>query len=81
MKSSTPQSQNPGKSRNIWITGASSGIGEAAAIRWAAQGTTLVLSGLTTEQIEPVAAKCETKGAKVHIIPFDLTKEVEIIDY
>lgn len=80
LKSSTPQSQNPGTSRNIWITGASSGIGEAMALHWASAGTTLILSGLTNEQLEPVAGKCEKKGAKVHIISFDLTREEEITE-
>jgi short-subunit dehydrogenase len=80
LKPSTPQSQNLTASRNIWITGASSGIGEAMAMHWASAGTTLLLSGLTKEQLEPVAGKCEKKGAIVHIIPFDLTKEVEITE-
>jgi dehydrogenase/reductase SDR family member 7B len=66
------------KSRNIWITGASSGIGEALAMEWAAAGTTIVLSGLEKKQLEPVALKCEQRGAQVEIIPFDLTKEDEI---
>jgi short-subunit dehydrogenase len=68
------------KSRTIWITGASSGIGEALAMLWAAPGTTLILSGLSVDQVEPVAAKCEKKGAGVHIIPFDLTKEEQIAE-
>jgi len=66
--------------RTLWITGASSGIGEALAMQWAANGTTIILSGLEEKQLEPVALKCEQKGAKVQIIPFDLTKENEIID-
>jgi len=67
-------------SRSIWITGASSGIGEALAIQWATAGSTIILSGLKNEQLEPVAHKCEQKGAQVHIIPFNLTKENEIIE-
>ena len=80
MKPSTPksQTQNPTISRNIWITGASSGIGEALALQLAVPGTTMILSGLEKEQLEPVAAKCEMKGATVHIVPFNLTKEDEI---
>jgi len=67
-------------SRTIWITGASSGIGEALAMHWAAKETTIILSGLDKKQLEPVAVKCEQKGAKVQIVPFDLTKEYEIIE-
>jgi dehydrogenase/reductase SDR family protein 7B len=65
-------------SRTIWITGASSGIGEALALQWAAPGTLLILSGLELKQLEPVAATCALKGAQVQIVPFDLTKENEI---
>jgi short-subunit dehydrogenase len=64
--------------RTIWITGASSGIGEALALRWAENGTSIILSGLTNQLLEPVAKACIQKGATVHTIPFDLTKEDEI---
>lgn len=64
--------------RNIWITGASSGIGEALALNWAASGTTLILSGRKREQLERVAADCRQKGAHTEIVAFDLTNEDEI---
>jgi short-subunit dehydrogenase len=67
-------------SRTIWITGSSSGIGEAIAMKWARPGTTIILSGLEKQQMEPVALKCQQKGAHVEIIPFDLTKENEITE-
>jgi short-subunit dehydrogenase len=67
-------------SRTIWITGASSGIGEALALQWAGKGTTLILSGLEEKQVEPVAIRCIEQGSKVLIIPFDLTKENEITE-
>lgn len=66
--------------RNILITGASSGIGEAMAVHWASAGTTLLLSGLNLEQLQPVAEKCTKKGSTVHLIPFDLTREDEIAE-
>jgi short-subunit dehydrogenase len=68
------------KTRNIWITGASSGIGEALALHWAAPGTTLILSGLEQKQLDPVAENCISKGANVHTIPFDLTDEAGIAE-
>lgn len=68
------------ESKNIWITGASSGIGEALALQLATPGTTIILSGLDKNQLEPVAVKCKKKGATVQIIPFDLTKEDEITE-
>jgi short-subunit dehydrogenase len=66
------------ETRNIWITGASSGIGEALAIHWATTGTILILSGRNYKQLEIVAQNCKKKGAEVYIITFDLTKENEI---
>jgi len=78
LKFENTQSPTRPVSRSIWITGASSGIGEALAMHWAEAGTLLILSGLEKNQVEPVAARCEQKGALVHIIPFNLTKENEI---
>ena len=82
MKSETLkiQNQNNSTSRTVWVTGASSGIGEAIALQWASPGTTIILSGLDKKQLEPVALKCGQKGAQVEFIPFDLTKEDEITE-
>lgn len=66
--------------RNIWITGASSGIGEALALHWAAPGTTLVLSGRRLNQLELLAGQCAQKGATAHPLAFDLSKEDEITE-
>jgi dehydrogenase/reductase SDR family protein 7B len=65
-------------SRTIWITGASSGIGEALALYWATPGTRLILSGRDQKQLERVEENCEHQGTEVLIVPFDLTKEDEI---
>ena len=57
----------------VWITGASSGIGEACAYRWAAQGARLILTSSSRERLEPVAARCREQGApEVCILPCDL---------
>jgi dehydrogenase/reductase SDR family protein 7B len=66
------------QTRSIWITGASSGIGEALAMHWASAGTTLILSGRDAKKLEPVAQNCKIKGAGVLVVAFDLTKENEI---
>jgi NADP-dependent 3-hydroxy acid dehydrogenase YdfG len=52
-----------------WITGAGSGIGEAAAIALAKAGATVVLTGRRAEPLEKVA---KTIGPKAHIAPGDL---------
>jgi short-subunit dehydrogenase len=57
---------------SIWITGASSGIGEACAYRYAAQGASLVLTSSSAQRLEKVAEKCRTAGAtNVVVLPYD----------
>jgi len=65
-------------SKIIWITGASSGLGEALSMRWAAPGTQLILSGRNRNQLEIVAEKCKSLGAEVFIQVFDLTNITEL---
>ena len=65
----------------VWITGGSSGIGEACAYRWAEDGARLVITAPTAEELEPVAAKCREKGASdVAILPYDLSHPEGIPD-
>ena len=59
---------------SVWIIGASSGIGEACAYRYAEEGARLVLTSSSVNRLEPVAARCRELGAtEVNILPFDLT--------
>lgn len=50
---------------NIVITGASSGIGEALALDYAAPGVALALTGRDSGRLEAVADACRAKGATV----------------
>ena len=50
---------------SIVITGASSGIGEALALDYAAAGVALALTGRDAARLETVAAACRAKGATV----------------
>jgi short-subunit dehydrogenase len=50
---------------NIVITGASSGIGEALALDYAAPGIALALSGRDGARLQAVVDACRTKGATV----------------
>jgi NADP-dependent 3-hydroxy acid dehydrogenase YdfG len=54
-----------------WVTGAGSGIGEAAAIALAAEGATVVLTGRRREPLDQVAA---TIGQAAHVAPGDMTE-------
>ncbi|MGF7177069.1 SDR family NAD(P)-dependent oxidoreductase [Azospirillum doebereinerae] len=51
--------------RSIVITGASSGIGEALAMSYAAPGVTLALTGRDAARLEAVAGRCRAAGATV----------------
>ena len=56
--------------KTIWITGASSGIGEALAYELANKNCKLILSGRNMEALEKVKLKC---SCEVVLLPFDLT--------
>ena len=57
----------------IVITGASSGIGEALALDYAAPGVALALTGRDAARLEAVAASCRAKGATVFADTVDVT--------
>ncbi|WP_417538611.1 SDR family oxidoreductase [Marinobacter sp.] len=62
--------------RTIWITGASSGIGEALAARFAQEGANLVLSARRESELARVAERCRNKGLsadQVLVLPLDVT--------
>jgi dehydrogenase/reductase SDR family protein 7B len=55
----------------IWITGASSGIGEALAYQFSAEGALLILSSRRINELERVRNACP-HAEQVHILPLDL---------
>ena len=59
--------------KSIVITGASSGIGEALALDYAAPGTALALSGRDAERLQAVAEQCRAKGAVVDAGQIDVS--------
>jgi len=59
----------------VVITGASSGIGRASALRFASQGATVVLAARNAGALREVATECEQLGARAMPIPTDVTDE------
>src|SRR3954462_10868174 len=65
------------KDRRIWITGASSGIGEALAVAFHQAGAKLIFSARREDELKRVQAACG--GApKSRILPMDVTNATEL---
>lgn len=58
----------------VWITGASSGIGEALAFQFAKEGTKLVLSARREEELKRVQNELGIAQNRVMILPMDVLK-------
>ncbi len=61
----------------IWITGASSGIGEALAYEWSKLGAWVILSSRRGTELERVKAAC-AHSDRCTIAPLDLSRQGEI---
>ncbi|HEY0375168.1 MAG TPA: SDR family oxidoreductase [Amnibacterium sp.] len=59
--------------RVVVLTGASSGIGRAAALRFAAKGDRLVLASRRGAVLEALAADCRAAGGDAIAVPTDVT--------
>src|SRR5690349_11193097 len=67
------------RGKTVWITGASSGIGESLSCQLAAMGCRLILSSRRESELKRVAASCS--GAQsVAILPLDLSKPEALAD-
>ncbi|MDO8999950.1 MAG: SDR family oxidoreductase [Bacteroidota bacterium] len=60
------------KDKVIWITGASSGIGEALALEFAKQEARLILSSRREDELKRVGALTKLPELDLLILPFDL---------
>lgn len=58
----------------IWITGASSGIGEAVAVALAQAGAKLVLSARRADELERVASRTGLSDSDILVLPMDVTQ-------
>jgi dehydrogenase/reductase SDR family member 7B len=68
------------KGKIAWVTGASSGIGEAIARRLAANGADLIISGTNTSRLDGVVEEISSMGARAESIVFDLSDPAEVED-
>jgi NAD(P)-dependent dehydrogenase (short-subunit alcohol dehydrogenase family) len=61
----------------IWITGASSGVGEGMARVFHREGAELILSARRTAELERVRSTCTGGPRPVHLVPFDVTDQAQ----
>lgn len=67
--------------KRIIITGATSGIGRATAIKLASEKTEIIITGRRAQRLEEVAAQIREKGAKCTILQFDIRSQEECTKY
>jgi NADP-dependent 3-hydroxy acid dehydrogenase YdfG len=61
-----------------WVTGAGSGIGEAVAERFGAEGATVVMTGRRKDRLELVAERIRCKRGKAEVQAADLMKPTDV---
>ena len=66
------------KDKVVWITGASSGIGEALAFQSAKIGANLVLSARRENELNRVKSNCNLPDENILVVPLDLTEHSQM---
>lgn len=66
------------KGKKTLITGASSGIGKAAALLFAKEGGDVCLVARRSEELSKVANECRTFGIKALEIKADITDSMQV---
>jgi short-subunit dehydrogenase len=66
------------KDKVVWLTGASSGIGEALAYSLSEQGAKLILSSRCRKALKKVRNNCAQSFSNIHILPLDLSRHKTI---
>ena len=66
------------KDKVVWITGASSGIGECLAHEFAAEQAVVIISSHEPEELERVKKDLEQVTEEIHVVPFNLADPAEV---
>lgn len=69
----------PIKSSTVVITGASSGIGKAAALRFAKEGANVVLAARSDQLLVELVQECEDLGGSAFAVPTDVSDKKAIL--
>jgi len=68
------------KDKVVFLTGASSGIGEALAVALAEKGAILGILARREDLLKSLAEKCEKIGGKTRVFPCDVTDETGVTE-
>jgi dehydrogenase/reductase SDR family protein 7B len=63
--------------QTVWITGASSGVGEGLARVFNRHGANIIISARRQEELERVKAACIEGPGRVDVVPFDIVDEAQ----
>lgn len=66
------------RGRTVVLTGASSGIGRAAALAFADAGAHLVLAARNQATLDDVAEQCRARGVQALVVPTDVTQADQV---
>ncbi|HCY46518.1 MAG TPA: short-chain dehydrogenase [Flavobacteriales bacterium] len=66
--------------KTVFVTGASSGIGEAMVRNLAASPCTIFIGARSTDKLKSLKKELETNDVKIHVIPMDLANSKSLID-
>ncbi len=66
------------KNMTVWITGASSGIGESLAEEFAREGSRVIISSHESEELDRVKEKLKNISTDIHKVVFNLARPGEV---
>lgn len=61
------------QNQNVWIVGASSGIGEGLVRALSKQGANLIISARREARLQEIASDCDRQTSQVKVLPLDIT--------